>query len=144
MLLFCSICMALGVVFFLSLLRGREGIIPFTSSSFFRLILSGRFARMSGSCSGGSAEISGSCSEAPVRHLVIDSVISLKRTRSGSIVQDSSPCLMSEPMSSLSETFCEKGRSPELASTREAPFSLVAIIVCLCHIPSFEEPSGPL
>ena len=58
MLFFCMMCMALGVVFFLSLLRG--GVVTISSASLFLL---GIFVRISGSSSRMSAGISGSCSE---------------------------------------------------------------------------------
>ena len=109
-------------------------------------LCSGRSAEIPGSCSGRSAEMSGSCSGDLVQipFTCVQFICCLASgssptfgKRSGSIVEDSSSCqsgclvqipyfvvhfILAGPVSCSSKTSCEKGRSPELASTRETPF----------------------
>ena len=119
-------------------------------------------------CSRNSADISGSCSgdfvQMPftcvqfMRHLASGSSPIFGK-RSGSAVKDSSTChsgclvhipsfcvhfIPAELASFSSEVSRKKGRSPELASTRETPFFSEEVISCFCHIPFFEELSDLL
>ena len=131
--------------FCLSLLRGGR-VIFLSRSSFF-------FGR-SGSCPERFADMSGSSSEQLVRflHVVI-------RKRSGSSSLHLISSLASKPFCKKgrsqelapprgarlsSKPFCKKGRSQELAPTRGARFLCEGDIICPCHIPFSEEPSGPL
>ena len=154
-----------GGCFFLSLLRGGVVNTPFASEFSFEHLFgvssvplcSRRSAEISGSCSGDLIQIPFTCVQF-IRCLASSS-FPIFGKRSGSIVEDSSSChagclvqipflfvhfIPAELVSFSSKASCKKGRSPELASTRETPFFSEEVISCFCHIPSFEELSDLL
>ena len=160
--------MVLGVVFLLSLLRGGVIDTPlarelqvFSLEHLFWVssipLCSRNSADISGSCSGDFVQMPFTCVQF-IRHLASGSSLIFGK-RSGSVVEDSSTChpgylvqipsvcvhcIPAELVSLFSKVSRKKGRSPELASTRETPFFSGEVISCFCHIPSFEELSDLL